>query len=303
MAEAGISIIIPTRDRGRLLLDAISSALAAPAQPLEVIVADDGSTDGSVEAARRVHPDIRVISGPYGNAARGRNAGAAAARGDVLGFLDSDDLALPGKSGALVEALRADDGLALVHGQTRVIGADGVPDPAITALHRRRFAQGERTGLDYAGLAELCAMFTSATAIRTSSFTAVGGYDETLDAYEDWDLYLRLSLVGRLAYVDELAADYRVWPGNVAWDRTARWTVRVAMKHLASLPPLEQRAETRARYGFERRLVESNNVLGDSRGTRAAVIAAARVAPKRAIIDIDLWRPFLRSVVHRGGPR
>lgn len=290
-----MSIIIPTRDRGRLLLDAIASAHSVPVPPLEVIVADDGSTDGSVAQARREFPDIRVVQGPFGNAARARNAGAAAARGDFLGFLDSDDVMLPGKTSALVERLHSDGKLALVHGVTEVIRADGQLDTAMTAKQQATFAQGTRIGLDYPGLAEFCAMYTSATAIRRASFSEIGGYDETLDAYEDWDLYLRLSLIGPLAYVSELAANYRVWPGNVAWDKTARWTARVAEKHLLGPPPLSAREMRQARYGFNRRLAQSHNVLGETRATQRAVLAAARIAPGRAARDRELWRPLLRS--------
>jgi glycosyltransferase involved in cell wall biosynthesis len=299
MSALGISIVIPTRDRGRLLLDAIASALNAPEQPLEVIVVDDGSTDGSVAAARRLHPEIRVVDGRFGNAARARNAGAAEARGDILGFLDSDDLLLPAKTGALVSHIRSDAGLALVHGATRVIDADGKPDQVTTRLHRRAFANGARLGVDYAGLAQACAMFTSATVMRQDAFAAVGGYDEALDAYEDWDLYLRLSLVGRLAYASDPAACYRVWSGNVRWDVTAWWTIQVASKHLDELPALAHRETVRARYGFSRRLAQSYNVLGDGPATRQAVAAAARISPGAAIRDLGLWRPFFRALIHR----
>jgi hypothetical protein len=140
-------------------------------------------------------------------------------------------------------------------------------------------------------------MFTSATAIRRTSFDQVGGYDETLDAYEDWDLYLRLSLIGRLAYTNDLAALYRVWPGNGEWSRTALWTIRVTEKHLSALPPLGEDEQGRARYGLYRRLAESHNVLGEEGSVRRATLAAARIAPARAISDGGLWRPLLRSLV------
>ncbi|MDX6567591.1 MAG: hypothetical protein QOH15_169 [Gaiellales bacterium] len=290
-----MSVVIPTRDRGHLLLEAVASALSAPVPPFEVIVADDGSTDGSVEAARLAYPQIRVVDGPFGNAARARNAGAAVARGEMLGFLDSDDVMLPGKTDRIVEQLRADGGVALVHGSIEAVDETGASAPALTALHRARFEQGARIGLDYPGLAGFCAMFTSATVIRRTSFVAVDGYDEALDAYEDWDLYLRLALVGRLEYADEVVARYRVLRGIVAWDRTAQWTIRVAEKHLSALPPMTPRSTARARYAFTRRIVESYNVLENARATRRAAFGAARIAPARALVDLAVWRPLLRS--------
>jgi GT2 family glycosyltransferase len=297
--QSGISIIIPTRDRGQLLSDAVASALSSPVRPLEVIVADDGSTDDSVERVRRDYPEVRVLPGPFGNAASARNAGAAQARGDVLGFLDSDDLMLPGKTEALVAALRADDHLALVHGRTEVIRADGALDPESSAIQQASFAAGTRIGLDYPGLAEFCAMYTSATAIRRTSFDEIGGYDESLEAYEDWDLYLRLSLVGLLAYAVQPAARYRVWPGNVEWFRTARWTARVADKHLSSLPPLDADEESRARFGFHRRLAQSHNVLGELKAARREAIVAIRIAPARGVRDAGLLRTLVRTLAPR----
>jgi glycosyltransferase involved in cell wall biosynthesis len=287
-----VSYVIPTRDRGRLLLEAVASAYAA--SPDEVIVVDDGSTDGSVDAAVRAHPDLRVVRGPFGNAGRARNAGVAAATRDLIAFLDSDDVALPAK--ASVAARLSDPGLVLVHGMTEAIDEHGARIERMTGVHRGAFALAQRTGLDYAGLAEICAMFTSATMIRRDAFAEVGGYDESLDAYEDWDLYLRLSLVGQLVYDDALVARYRVWRGNTDWRRTARWTIAVAEKHLAALPALEARERERARFAFEARRVESFNVLGDGPNVREAWRRAARISPSRAL---RLWRPLLRSLITR----
>jgi hypothetical protein len=140
-------------------------------------------------------------------------------------------------------------------------------------------------------------MFTSATAIRRASFVDVGGYDETLDAYEDLDLYLRLSLIGRLAYESHLAARYRVWPGNVDWAKTATWTARVAEKHLDALPVADASNARRSRYGLYGRLVQSYNVLGNRSATRRASFAAARTSPARAVRDLALWRSLLRAVI------
>jgi glycosyltransferase involved in cell wall biosynthesis len=296
VAAPGISIVIPTRNRGGYLLEAVESVFVAPTGPLDVVVVDDGSTDNSVEELRRRYPRVKVVEGSFGNAARARNAGAAAAGGDLLGFLDSDDLMLAGKTSALVEYLRQDRSLALVHGRTQVITHDSSLNVKLTEQHARSFEHGTAVGLDYAGLAAFCAMYTSATVIRRSHFDSVGGFDGSLDAYEDWDLYLRLSLVGRLEYTAAPAAMYRVWPGNVGSVETARWTAHVAHKHLENLPLLPRHNERRVRFALHRRIAESQNVLGDRGATRRAALAAASAAPLRAAADLSWWRAFLRSV-------
>ena len=294
-----ISIVIPTKNRGELLLEAVRSALDVEPRPLEVIVVDGGSTDGSLERLDEVGDQITLLHRELPNAAATRNAGAAIARGDYLGFLDSDDSMLPGKIGCLGPALDRDTTLGLVHGRVMVVDAHGGANPRVTSEQERAFLLGERVGTTYDGLALICAMFTSATLIRRQAFEEIGGYDETVDVYEDLDLYLRLSSGWRLGYERCLAARYRVWPGNVAWDRTAMGVIRVAEKHLAALPALTPAAERRARYGFLRRLAEANHILVRPFETRRAALAAIRLRPLGAIADRQLRGPLVRSFLPR----
>jgi hypothetical protein len=269
----------------------VRSALELPRPPLEVIVVDAGSTDGSTDDLE----GARVLRVGPRNAAAARNAGAALAAGEYLGFVDSDDVALDGKTTCLVDELDADDGLGFVHGTTEVIDERGAPLPAQTARQRSSFARAERDGTSYPALAGFCSMFTSAALIRREAFESVGGFDEGIDALEDWDLYLRLALDWRLGYADCLAAKYRIWPGNVGWRRTAEWTIRVAEKHLAALPDLPETERDAARYGFLRQLSASHHVLVERREARRSALAALRIAPGSAWRDGDVRRPLVRS--------
>jgi glycosyltransferase involved in cell wall biosynthesis len=290
------SVVVPTRNRGALLEEAVESALAATGVD-EVVVADGGSTDGSLEALRRFGDRIRIVEGDYPNAAATRNAGARAARGQLIAFLDSDDLMLPDKVPCLVRVLEEDSAIALAHGRTIVIDETGTVDERATQAHAAQIEEGRRRGTRYVDLAHFCAMYTSATVIRRDAFFAVGGYDEQLDAYEDWDLYLRLSLEHRIVYAECLSARYRVWPGNVAWDRTAHWTSRVASKHLASPPVLPRADAAAARYALLVRLARSNHVLVRRRESRRAALDAVRTAPTRALTDTEILGLIARSFV------
>jgi glycosyltransferase involved in cell wall biosynthesis len=293
--STAVSVIIPTLDRGGYLVDAVRSALAASQPPSEIIVVDAGSTDGSIEAVEELGGGVRTIRGTFRNVAVSRNAGAAQATGEHLAFLDSDDVLLPGKTTCLVEALAADPRNALVHGTTEVVGEDGDVLPALTAAQNASFRKAQRLGTSYAALAGFCAMFTSATLIRKEAFDSVGGYDESLDAYEDWDLYLRLSLDWRLIYANCPSARYRIWGGNVGWRRTAAWTIRVAAKHLAALPGLPEGELRAARYGFLRQLSSSHHVLVERQAARRCALEAMRLDPRRALTDRDIRRPLVRS--------
>ena len=295
--SSAVSVIIPTRDRGGYLVEAVRSALLAPQPPAEIIVVDAGSTDGSLEAVAGLGGGVRTIRGAFRNVAVSRNAGAAEATGDYLGFLDSDDLLLPGKTTCLVDALAADPRSALVQGRPRSSVRTASPCRSRPPPRTRRFSRRSSVGTSYGALAGFCAMFTSATLIRKEAFESVGGYDESLDAYEDWDLYLRLALDWRLTYANCPAARYRIWSGNVGWRRTAEWTIRVAEKHLAALPDLPDGERDAARYGFLRQLSASHHVLVERRAARRSAFEAMRLAPGSAWRDRDIRRPFVRSFV------
>ena len=90
-----VSIVINNYNYGRFLADAIDSALTQTHPQLEVIVVDDGSTDNSREVIARYGDRIRPILKPNGGQASAMNAGVAASTGDIIFFLDSDDMLLP----------------------------------------------------------------------------------------------------------------------------------------------------------------------------------------------------------------
>lgn len=122
--DPSVSIIIATYQRRACVGDAIQSALAQPAAPpLEVIVVDDGSSDGSAQAVReRFSSDRRVVllEQPHAGVAAARNLGLARARGRYVTFLDSDDVFLPGAIAAQLNALRAHPKAQAVLGEAQV---------------------------------------------------------------------------------------------------------------------------------------------------------------------------------------
>lgn len=107
--SATISVIIPTHNREELVAEAVGSLIDSGWTPLEIIVVDDGSTDGTLAKLRAIEtPDsvsLHIIEQEKQGQARARNAGLEGATGDFIYFLDSDDLVLPGAFAKLVEAL------------------------------------------------------------------------------------------------------------------------------------------------------------------------------------------------------
>jgi GT2 family glycosyltransferase len=292
-----VAIVIPTLNRAALLRSAIASALRAEPDPDEVLVVDCSSADNTREVVRSFGDDVELIERRLPNAGSARNVGLAATRSPYVGFLDSDDEALQGKTGGLAAVLDASPDATLVHGAMEIMTGEGEPLPRQTAQHSRDRAKARRIGTSYPALASFCSMYTSATLIRRSAVEEIGGYDESLDTYEDWDLYLRLSLIGRLVYEEVPAARYRVWTGNVPWDHTARGIVAVARKHLAMLdavPPDQGRA---AQAAFHRRLAGSFLTLVELREARRQAIEAVRLHPRAALASSEVRRVFTRSLL------
>ena len=102
-----VSVVIPVYNAARFLADAIRSVQAQRHPRIEIIVVDDGSTDGSGEVARSF-AGVRCLRQANGGIAAARNAGVHEARGNLLAFLDADDLWTPGKLALQLDVLRAD---------------------------------------------------------------------------------------------------------------------------------------------------------------------------------------------------
>jgi GT2 family glycosyltransferase len=182
-----ISVIIPARDAEREL-PATLAALAAQSAIAEVIVVDNGSSDGTARAARAA--GATVVELPLPRRAAARNAGAAAARGEKLAFLDADCRPEPGWAAALVSCL---DGAPLVGGPVRIETSEApAPSERFDALWRFDQERTIREGR-WAASANL--------AVTRAAFDAVGGFDETYASSDDVDFCFRAARLGfEIAY-------------------------------------------------------------------------------------------------------
>jgi hypothetical protein len=123
MAMPFVTVLIDTYNHELFIEEAINSVLNQnfPASEMEILVVDDGSTDGTSEIVRRFVPHVRLIRKTNGGQASAFNAGIAEAQGEIVTFLDGDDWWAPGKLTAVAHAFAAEAGVGLIgHGITSV---------------------------------------------------------------------------------------------------------------------------------------------------------------------------------------
>lgn len=125
--EPRVSVVIANYNYGRFLRDAVDSALAQAHPRLEIIVVDDGSTDGSRAILADYGDRIVTVLKDNGGHASAINAGVARCRGELVALLDSDDVFLPGKIRSVVRAYRESPRAVLFHHRLRTIDALGAP--------------------------------------------------------------------------------------------------------------------------------------------------------------------------------
>jgi glycosyltransferase involved in cell wall biosynthesis len=205
-----VSVIIPTYNHARFVGEAIGSALEQTSKPTEVIVVDDGSTDGTAAIVDRYRDQIRVVCQENRGVSAARNAGVALATGDLFAFLDADDLWLPTKLERQLARFDADPELGLVHCGVETIDTQGRPaDRAIDGMEgwvAEAMLQFRRPVILGGG---------SGVLIPRPVFEAAGGFDVQLSTSADWDLYYRIACRRRVGFVPEVLLRYRLHGSNM----------------------------------------------------------------------------------------
>ena len=187
---------------------------------MEVLVVDDGSTDGLASYLHAEFPAVTLVQQANQGVAAARNRGVGQARGEWIAFLDADDIWLPGKLHAQFDALRAEPTARMSCGAWQVWASDADAPPASyvreiidTASDSRRWAGP--SGWIYAQLLLDCEVWTSTVLMHRSLLEEVGNFDTTLRIGEDYDLWLRASRVTPILRVPRPLALYRMHPASI----------------------------------------------------------------------------------------
>jgi GT2 family glycosyltransferase len=305
-SNAGItvSVVIPTRNRQVWLETCLESVKAQRVRAAEIIVVDDGSSDGTAEMLRLRYPEVQVIHTDGIGPAGARNVGIDQATSDYVAFLDSDDLWYPDTLAQVVSVLASTQRPAMLCGRVKIFEGNDVP--GLPADDRRPTSYRASEGLLAAlPLAEF--PHPSAVVVQRNVLKGVQGFDVPAIPAEDLDLYLRIGASGGCAVVESPPlAMRRQHPGQLSANLDLAWSglMRLIEREKAAV------YAGGARYAAERRRLISECgrfyvplLLSDRRWSQALLLGlpsfawtlryASRWLPGWMLI---CWRASLRPL-------
>ncbi len=207
--DSAVSVVIPTYNRRGLLPRALNSVLSQIHPAREIIVVDDGSTDGTADMVRTKYPQVKLIVQENRGVSAARNAGILCAGGEWLAFLDSDDEWLPKKLGRQLRLLDSHPEMKICH------------SGEIWLRQGRKISQKKKhrkpSGWIFQECLPLCAISPSSALIHGEIFKSAGLFDESLPACEDYDMWLRVSIRYEVFCVEEpLTIKHGGHPGQLS---------------------------------------------------------------------------------------
>ena len=204
-----ISVVVPCYNQAHYLVEALESLVAQTYPRLDIIVIDDGSTDGTREVACRFADRVRYDRQENAGLAAARNRGLAVAEGELVTFLDADDYHDPTAIAELASAAVRHPEADVFHGGYRTVG------PGRQAL--RSYPAAELPPDAFHALLERNRMVCHAVMVRRRTLAELGGFDERFRSLEDWECWLRLAAAGRrFVPVPAAVAVYRRYPGTLS---------------------------------------------------------------------------------------
>lgn len=203
-----VSVVIPCYNQAHFLRDAIESVVAQTYPHVEAVIIDDGSADNT-EAVVNEYDGVRCVRQENAGLAGARNTGIRHTVGPFLVFLDADDRLLPEAIQTGLECFRHDPAAAFVYGSSRWVGTDGSP-----VFTPEQLCSDE----PYLALLEMCGIIPGAVMFRRAVFDGGRGFDPSVDASADWDMYLTVARELPVRCHGRTVLEYRRHGGNMTND-------------------------------------------------------------------------------------
>jgi glycosyltransferase involved in cell wall biosynthesis len=299
--RAAVSVVIPTYNSAQFLEEAIKSVLQQTYSDLDLVVVDDGSTDNT----RRVvetFTDTRLRYAYQSNRGRSaaRNLGLEISQGDYVAFLDADDFFLPDKLKIQVDLLDRDPSLGLVAAGHLEVDARGEPLRRLEPWRWRPTLTLESWFLGNP-------LQIQSVLVRRVWLERAGGFDQTFHYAEDWDLWLRLALLGcRMAWSEDVHSAYRFHAQNTIRDaeRMKQGGLRVLDQvfRQPNLPPALAGLRAKAVAGVYFRSALQEYATGEGASARIDLSRALALDPSllgqegRALLEAVegwAWHPYV----------
>lgn len=311
-----VSVIIASYNASWCIERAVDSALRQTAPPREILVCDDGSTDGSADhVERRYGAQVRLLRLPHRNASAARHAGLAIAKGDWLAFLDADDWWEPAKLERQLDFVVAHPEVKWIATDGPVVSEERVERPSWLSEYFEpvRELHGDLFPL----LVQRCFPLASSVLVEREAYHAVGGVDPQMVNSHDYDLWLRLGSRFPGAVMRDSLVSYWTRAGSLSKDfemqdrEDLELMERIARGELRTEPAILAAARDRAAekaYGLglkclrKHEWAEGRAFLRRARGagpwTRRILAAIGSVLPD-AVLPALVRMPGLKSFVAR----
>ena len=287
--------------------DAIRSVLNQDYPNIELVVVDDGSQDGTPEAAEQFDSRVKVLRQKNAGPAAARNRGIAAASGDFIAFLDADDVWLPGKVSLQVQYLQDHPAAGVVFGgflrwyaQTN---GSFLTAPTPVNLDSPLRLVPEQSGWIYKDMLLASVICIITAMIRRSVIKTVGSFDESLKTGEDYDFWLRVSRQFRAAEFDRTLAYYRMHASSTTKvPRKENNEYNVLLKTLADYGPAGPDNVSAAESALRERLFQlcfSHGYLHIRSGDPKVAQQAFREALHHSPLSPKVWAYWVLAVLKR----
>ena len=279
-----VSVVIPMHNARNTILSSIRSVMVQDYPHIEILIIDDGSTDGSLELVEGLGLNVRLFKGQNHGPAAARNYGARKATGQWIAFLDSDDVWHDSKLRLQLQLM----------GEHKWGYCDSQFLGGTNDLRLRSDFSKMHDGAILKHLALDNFIATSTVIIDRAVFLKSGGFDETLDSIEDWDLWLRIAKHRTISYLNQSLVSYRVHNNSLSRDlsRTISTHHRVIKKSFSPDGPLYQYP------GLYRKAMANSMVIcariSEEEGN---MMLATKLALKAALYNRGNWLFATKTIV------
>ena len=270
-----VSVIIPTYNSARFLVEAVESVLEQTWRDFEILVIDDGSTDETAAVMKQFGAPVRYIQQQNGGVAVARNKGISDSTGRYIAFLDADDTWLPEKLEKQLALLRKNQDARACYSAYSSVTSDLKPIGICRSIRHGRAIEDllERGNI----IGSICTVLC-----ERGLFDLAGGFDPVLSQCADWDMWVRMALHTEFVYIDEPLVTYRQHGSNMSRNAPLleRDSIAVLEKGF-SVADLPQGIRQRRRAAFAR----NYTVLAGTYFHAGMVMDSLRCAARAVSLD------------------